>query len=146
MNTDNLVFVDQTTTKRRQRHYLAAMTCEERGDWIGAIAAYETYCACLAEEDRYIPHQWIAKIQQAMGNTRGAIEHLLLFAQGCTPLRAAEVYKEVGFLYEQLGERRLAIEALERAGKANPRMGLGKIVAELREEVLGKVLFPQLSE
>jgi hypothetical protein len=79
--------------RKRQEYYWLGRKYADENDLPKAIEAYKTYSTHLSEEDKHIPHQWISKFYDQLGETEKSLSHLEEFAKGCTPPRAAEVYK-----------------------------------------------------
>jgi hypothetical protein len=87
---------EQNTIQKRQHFYWLGRKWEEKNDIPKAIEAYKEYASHLAESDKHIPHQWIAKFYDQLEMPIESVTHLEQFAIGCSSQRAAEVYKEIG--------------------------------------------------
>lgn len=125
----------QNALKKRQEFYWLGRKFEEENDLQQAIEAYKTYSTHLAEEDKHIPHQWISKLYDQLGETGKSLFHLEEFAKGCTPPKAAEVYKELGEKYLQTESIQKAISNFENAIANNPNIGVKKKLDELRNSL-----------
>jgi tetratricopeptide (TPR) repeat protein len=123
------------TLKQRQESYWLGRKHEKENDLPQAIEAYKTYSTHLAEEDQHIPHQWISKLYDQLGERKESLFHLEEFAKGCTPPRAAEVYKELGEKYLKTQSIEKAVSSFENAIANNPNIGVKKKLEELRNSL-----------
>lgn len=115
-----------------QKYYWEGRAYEESHNYKEAIAAYITYSSYLSESDQHIPHQWISKLYSKLNQVERALEHLEIFADGCSPPRAAEVYKEIGSQYLEINRSEQAIKAYENAIQNNPNIGVKKQLESLK--------------
>lgn len=127
---------NQSVIQKRQHFYWLGRKWEEENDILKAIEAYKEYSIHLADEDKHIPHQWISKFYDQLGNPEKSLIHLEEFAKGCTPPRAAEVYKEIGEKYLGLNSIEKAIINFENAIGNNPNIGVKKKLDELKSSLL----------
>jgi tetratricopeptide (TPR) repeat protein len=125
MNTEHSII------KKRQHYYWLGMKWENENDLPKAIEAYKTYSTHLAEQDKHIPHQWISKFYEQLGDTEKSLLHLEKFAEGCTPPKAAEVYKSLGERYLTIHSIEKAVWNFENAIENNPNIGVKKKLDEL---------------
>lgn len=123
---------EQNTLNKRQEFYWLGRKHQEENNLPQAIEAYKTYSTHLAEEDQHIPHQWISKFYDQLGETEKSLFHLEEFAKGCTPPRAAEVYKELGEKHLKIDSIEKAVSNFENAIANNPNIGVKKKLEELR--------------
>lgn len=122
---------EQNAIKKRQEFYWLGRKYEDENDLPKAIEAYKTYSTHLAKEDKHIPHQWVSKFYDQLGETEKSLFHLEEFAKGCTPPRAAEVYKELGEKYLAIHSIEKAVSNFENALANNPHVGVKKKLDEL---------------
>lgn len=118
----------------RQHFYWLGKKFEDENNIEKAIESYKEYSMHLADEDKHIPHQWISKLYDQAGNQEKSLLHLETFAKGCTPPRAAEVYKEIGEKYLVLKAVEKAIESFEKALDRNSQIPVKKKLKELKKE------------
>ena len=126
---------EQNAIKKRQEFYWLGRKFEDENDLSKAIEAYKTYSTYLAEEDKHIPHQWVSKFYSQLGETEKSLFHLEEFAKGCTPPRAAEVYKEIGEKYLTIHSIKKAVSNFENAIINNPNIGVKKKLNELKNSM-----------
>ena len=126
---------EQNAIKKRQEFYWLGRKYEDENDLPKAIEAYKTYSTHLAEEDKHIPHQWVSKFYDQLGETEKSLFHLEEFAKGCTPPRAAEVYKELGEKYLAIHSIEKAVSNFENAIANNPNIGVKKKLDELKNSL-----------
>lgn len=126
---------EQNAIKKRQEFYWLGRKYEDENDLPKAIEAYKTYSTHLAEEDKHIPHQWVSKFYDQLGETEKSLFHLEEFAKGCTPPRAAEVYKELGEKYLTIHSIEKAVSNFENAIANNPNIGVKKKLNELKNSL-----------
>ena len=131
-NVHDTLKIDPNSLKMRQQYYFEGRACEAAGNLEGAITVYEQYSNWLKAEDRHIPHQWISELYERLSMQEASLKHLSLYAEGCTPPRAAEVFKDIGAAYERLNQFDKALEAYESAVRKNPKMGIRKRMDELK--------------
>lgn len=127
---------DPNVIKKRQEYYWLGRKYEEENDLPQAIQAYLTYSSHLAEVDQHIPHQWISKFYEQLGDIEKSLFHLEEFAKGCTKERAAKVYKEIGEKYLAINSTEKAISNFEQAVRNNPSIGVKKKLDELKNSLL----------
>lgn len=123
---------EQNTVKKRQEYYWLGKKYEDENDLPKAIEVYKTYSTHLAEEDKHIPHQWVSKFYDQLGEPEKSLFHLEEFAKGCTQSRAAEVYKELGEKYLTIHSIQKAVSSFENAIANNPNIGVKKKLDELK--------------
>lgn len=126
---------EQNAIKKRQESYWLGRKYEDENDLPKAIEAYKTYSTHLAEEDKHIPHQWMSKFYDQLGETEKSLFHLEEFAKGCAPPRAAEVYKELGEKYLTIYSIEKAVSNFENAIANNPNIGIKKKLDELKNSL-----------
>lgn len=127
---------NQTAIQKRQHFYWLGRKWEDENDIPKAIEAYKEYSTHLAEEDKHIPHQWISKFYDQLGSSEKSLFHLEEFAKGCTPPKAAEVFKEIGEKYLELNSIEKAVSSFESAIENNPNIGIKKKLDELKNSLL----------
>lgn len=127
---------NQSAIQMRQHFYWLGRKLEQENNIPKAIEAYKEYSTYLADEDKHIPHQWISKFYDQLGNQEESLIHLEKFAKGCTPQKAAEVYKEIGEKYLELNSIENAVTNFENAIKNNPNIGVKKKLDELKNSLL----------
>lgn len=127
---------NQTAIQKRQHFYWLGQKLEDENDIPKAIEAYKEYSTHLAEGDKHIPHQWISKFYDQLGNIEKSLFHLEKFAKGCTPQKAAEVFKEIGEKYLELNSIEEAVLSFESAIENNPNVGIKKKLDELKKDLL----------
>lgn len=130
--------INQNNLKMCQQYYFEGRALKEQGDIKGAIAAFKAYSTWLEPEDQYIPHQWIHDLYLKLGDEQAALAHLSIHAEGCSDLRAADTFKEVGSAYEKLGMFEEALQAYESAITKNPKLGITKKIEQLKSLILEK--------
>lgn len=123
---------NQEIIKKRQEFYFLGQQHEENKDLQKAIDAYKTYSSFLSDADKHIPYQWISKIYDQLGEAKQSLLALEKFANGCTPPKAAEVYKELGDSYLRLGDFENTFNCYTKAMEKNPKIGLKKKLDELK--------------
>ena len=130
------MIINQNIIKKRQEFYWLGRKFADENNLLKAIEAYKTYSTYLSDEDKHIPQQWIFKFYEDLGEVEKSLYHLEEFAKGCTPPKAAEVFKEVGekFLKINLIER--AKINFENAIEKNPNIGVKKKLKELKNGLL----------
>ena len=121
--------------RKRQEYYWLGRKYADENDLPKAIEAYKTYSTHLSEEDKHIPHQWISKFYDQLGETEKSLSHLEEFAKGCTPPRAAEVYKELGEKYLTVQAVERSVYSFEKAIANNPNIGVKKKLDELKNRL-----------
>ena len=126
----------QNPIKKRQELYWLGRKYQDEGNYPEAIEAYQAYSAQLEEEDKHIPHQWISSFYEKLGEKEKALVHLEGFAKGCTPPKAAEVYKEIGEKYLALNNIEKAVINFEKAIAKDPKIGVKKKLEELKNSLL----------
>ena len=107
--------------QKRQHYYFKGRGLAESGQTIEAIEVYKIYCTVLAKEDQHIPELWISKMYKEIGNEIESLKHLERYAIGCSDPKAAEVYKDCGDGYSNLGQFDMAIANYKLALKKNPK-------------------------
>jgi len=122
----------ENAIKKRQKFYWLGRNLDDNGDTTGAIKAFETYATYLLKEDEYIPHQWISKLYDKLGEKEKSLSHMERFAGGCPPPRAAIVYKEIGERYLTLGNTEKAISNFESAYEITPKIGVKSKIEKLK--------------
>lgn len=127
---------NQQDIGKRQHYYWLARKHADEKDIVTAIVAYTEYSMHLADEDKHIPHQWIAEFCEQLGDLEKSLYHLEEFAQGCTPPKAAEVFKEIGEKYLVLNNREKAVLNFEKAIINNPNIGVKKKLDEIKNSLL----------
>jgi len=127
---------NQEEIQKRQHFYRLGQQREKENDIPSAIEAYKEYSTYLANGDKHIPHQWISKFYNKLGNPEKSLIHLEEFARGCTPPKAAEVFKEIGEKYLELKSIEKAVLNFENAIKNNPNIGIKKKLDELKNRLL----------
>jgi tetratricopeptide (TPR) repeat protein len=127
---------NQTVIQKRQHFYWLGRKREDENDIPKAIEAYKEYSTHLAEGDKHIPHQWISKFYDKLENPEKSLIHLEEFAKGCTPPKAAEVFKEIGEKYLELNSIEKAVINFENAIENNPNIGIKKKLDELKNSLL----------
>lgn len=137
-NVHDTLKIDPNSLKMRQQYYFEGRAFEAAGDLEAAINAYEQYSNWLKEEDRHIPHQWISELYERLSMHEVSLKHLSLYAEGCTPPRAADVFKEIGAAYERLNQFDNAMEAYESAIRKNPKMGIFKRMDEIKSIIAAR--------
>jgi tetratricopeptide (TPR) repeat protein len=90
----------------------------------------------LAEGDKHIPHHWISKFYDQLGNLEKSLLQLEEFVKVCTRPKAAEVYKEIGKKYLVLNCIAKAVLSFESAIENNPNIGIKKKLDELKNSLL----------
>jgi len=128
--------VNQSEIQKRQEFYWLGRKYQEQGNYTEAIEAYKTYSTHLADEDKHIPHQWISDFYEKLGKKEKSLFHLGKYAQGCTPPRAAEVFKEIGEHYLLINSIEKAVTNFENAIKNNPKIGIKKKLDNLKNSLL----------
>lgn len=116
----------------RQKYYWEGRNLQEQGQLLEAIEAFKIYASYLPEEDQHIPQQWISELYDHVGENEQALIHLEAFARGCSPPRAAEVYKAIGEKYLSIHSVEKAISSFEKAIENNPNIGIKKKLEELK--------------
>jgi len=127
---------EQSIIKKRHHYYFLGRKFEKENNLPKAIETYKTYSTHLADADKHIPHQWISKFYDKLGETKKALLHLEEFAKGCTKPRAADVYKEIAERYVEINDTQKAILNFERAMEKNPVIGVKKKLDELKNTSL----------
>ncbi|RMG22715.1 MAG: hypothetical protein D6732_25450 [Methanobacteriota archaeon] len=117
---------------KRQLHYWKGKHLEDIGDFKGAIEEYLKYSQWLSEEDRHIPHYWIADLYRKLGKINKYVDHLLIFAYKTPPNQAASLLKERGLQLLDKSENIFALKLFEAALELNPKIGLKTIVQKLK--------------
>lgn len=127
---------NQNLVLNRQKYYWQAKKYEEEGNLLEAIEAYKVYLTHLADEDKHIPHQWISDFYKRLGEKEKSLIHLEKFAQGCTPPKAAEVFKEIGEKYFEINAIEKAVINFEKAIYYNTNIGVKKKLEELKNSLI----------
>lgn len=123
---------NQDLILKRQHYYWIGKNCEKVNNVQGAIEAYIEYAKHLDEADKHVPQKWISNLYSSIGRKRESLNHLKKFAIGCSPPKAAEVYKELGEKYIEQNNIVKAISSFELALKNNPNIGLKSKLEELK--------------
>ncbi len=138
MNLFDSIKLDPDSLKMRQKYYFEGRACEEKGDISGAINAYTAYSEWLKKADQHIPFEWIAHLHLLQGNEKESLKALCVFAEGCTPQRSAEVWKEIGAGFEKIGDPEEALKAYDHSVSINPKIGLKQKINALKYILSGK--------
>ncbi len=121
--------------RKRQHFYWLGRKHKENGDIEEAIDAYLTYSTYLDPNDEHIPHQWVSDFYSQLGDIENSLFHLEVFAKGCSPPKAAEVYKEIGEKNLELNSIEKAVLNFENAIENNPNIGVKKKLDELKNSL-----------
>jgi tetratricopeptide (TPR) repeat protein len=124
--------ISKTDIQYRQHYYQLGRKYEDESNLPKAIEAYKEYSNHLAYKDKHIPHQWISKFYYQIGNIEESLFHLEVFAKGCTPPKAAELYKEIGAKYIEINEIDKARTCLDFAIEKDPNIGVKKLLDDLK--------------
>ncbi len=125
----------QKSIKKRQFYYFQGREYEKRNQPEKAIKSYLDYSGALSSEDQHIPHQWISKLYEKLGDKESSFIHLELFANGSTDARKSEIYKEIGEKYELLERYEKALEYFQKATAINNQIGLKTKISKLQEKL-----------
>lgn len=120
--------------RKRQNHYFKGRDNEFNGKLEKAIEEYQLYSESLDSADKHIPYQWISKLYSRLGNTNDSLKYLEMYGDGCSPPKAAEVFKELGELYEKNESIQKALNAYEKAIEFNPNIGAKKKIESLKNK------------
>lgn len=126
-------FEIQKSIKKRQFYYFQGSEYEKENQLEKAIKSYLDYSGVLSEEDQHIPHQWISKLYERLGDKENSLIHLELFADGSTDARKSEVYKEIGEKYELMERYEKALEFFQKATSINNQIGLKTKISKLQK-------------
>lgn len=127
--------VNQSEIQKRQEFYWRGKKFQEEGNYTEAIESYKIYSNHLSNVDKHIPHQWISGFYEILNEKEKSLFHLEKYAQGCTPLTAAEVYKEIGEKYLELNVIHKAVTNFELAIKNNANIGVKTKLKELKNRL-----------
>lgn len=122
--------------QKRQHFYWLGRKHKKNGDLEEAIDDYLTYSTHLELKDEHIPHQWVSGFYSQLGDVENSLLHLEVFAKGCSPPKAAVVFKEIGEKYLELNIIEKAVSNFENAIKNNPSIGVKKKLDELKNSLL----------
>lgn len=125
----------QSIIQLRQHYYWLGRRYHEEGKIPEAIEAYKEYSTHLDEKDQHMPHLWISNYYKELGDVQKTLKHLEIYAAGCTPPRAAEIYKDLGEKYLVLDAIEKAIQCYELAIKNNSNIGIRKKLTELKSDL-----------
>ena len=135
-DTSDVVDISKlSVVQRRQHFYWLGRNYQENGNLEEAINAYKAYSTHLATADKHIPFLWISKMYKQLDDTENGLAYLESYAKGCTPPKAAEIYKEIGEEYLQHQNIEKAVLNFEEAIKNNPSIGVKKQLDELKNRL-----------
>lgn len=120
--------------RQRQNHYFKARDNEFNGKLEEAIEEYQLYSESLDSADKHIPYQWISKLYSRLGNKNDSLKYLEMYGDGCSPPKAAEVFKELGELYEKNELIQKALSSYQKAIDFNPNIGVKKKIESLKKK------------
>lgn len=123
----------QKSIKKRQFYYFQGSEYERGNQLEKAIKSYLDYSGVLSKEDQHIPHQWISKLYEKLGDKENSLIHLELFADGSTDARKSEIYKEIGEKYELMERYEKALEFFQKATSINNQIGLKTKISKLQK-------------
>lgn len=119
-----------------QHFYWLGRKYEEEDNIEKAIESYMEYSTHLADKDKHIPHQWISGFYEKLGESEKSLNHLEEFVKGCTPKKAAEIYKQIGEKYLELNMIEKAISSFENAIENNSNIGVKTTLDDLKNGLL----------
>jgi len=125
----------QKSTKKRQFYYFQGSEYEKENQLENAIKSYLDYSGVLSEADQHIPHQWISRLYEKLGDKEKSLVHLEVFANGSTDARKSDVYKEIGEKYELLERYEKALECFQKATAINNQIGLKTKISKLQKKL-----------
>ncbi len=121
--------------QKRQHFYFKGREEAENGNIAQAIETFIEYGKVLADNDKHIPQLWISEYYSKLGNETLSLDHLVLYAQGCSEAKSAEVYKEIGDKYYKINSLEKALQHFEMATSINPNIGVKTLIQKLKDEI-----------
>ncbi len=123
---------------KRYDLFWEGMAFEKENNLQKAIETYIAYADSLAFLDKHIPHYWISDLYDRLDQPLQAIHHLDFYAKGCSKLKAAEIYKEIGIRYYKLSEFEKAIHSFELALSYDENVSVKKLIDNAKNKLYGK--------
>jgi tetratricopeptide (TPR) repeat protein len=124
---------NKSLSKNRQSYYFQGRAFEKENQLEKAINSYLDYSTTLSIEDQHIPHQWISKLYERLGNKEKSLIHLELYSRGEKDAKKSEIYKEIGEEYESMGNHEKALDFYLKATNKNNQIGLKTRISKLQK-------------
>jgi len=131
--------IEYKEINKRYELFWEGMGFEKENNLQKAIETYKAYADSLAFLDKHIPHLWISGFYDRLDQPLQAIHHLDFYAKGCSKLKAAEIYKEIGIRYYKLSEFEKAIYFFELASSNDLNISVKKNLVNAKNALNGRL-------